>query len=230
MTGKTRLLVASHVVDGWGFVLPIRELSKLAHENGAQLLADGALGFGQIPVDVRELGCDYYATSLHKWLNAPLGTGALYIRRDRITDLWPLYGNRKKREDIRKFEDVGTRCGPTIAAIGQALDFYQLIGPVRKAERFKYLSGLVLNALKDAPNIQTFTESDPKKRTGLARISIAGISGADLTERLRNEHAIYTWGNFPGKYDGVYCSPNVFNTAVEMSTFVDALKDIARSV
>ena len=224
---RTRLLVASHVVDGWGFVLPVKELSDLAHNNGAEMLVDGALAFGQMPVDVRQIGCDYYATSLHKWLNAPLGTGALYVRQDRIQSLWPLYGNTRSSEDIRKFERIGTRCGPTVAAIGQAIDFYEQIGPERKAARVKYLTGLVIDALNDVAGVTVITERDEAKRTGLARIAVSGLSGKELTALLRDEFRIYTFGNFPGPYDGVYISPNVFNTVGDMEQLVAAVTQIA---
>ncbi len=227
MTSNTRMLVASHVVDGWGFVLPVKELSELAHANGAQMLVDGALGFGQIPVDVQQIGCDYYATSLHKWLNAPLGTGALFVKRERIEALWPLYGVTTARTDIRKFERIGTRCGPTIAAIGQAIDFYQQIGPTRKAARVKYLSSLARDDLKGVSGVTFLTERDEAKRTGLARIAVTGYDGRSLTTALREEFGIYTFGNFPGEYDGVYISPNVFNSANDMLTFTAAVKQLA---
>lgn len=227
MTSKTKLIVASHLADGWGYVLPIRELSELAHDRGAQLLADGALTFGHVPVSMTDLGCDYYATSLHKWLNAPLGTGALYVRRDRLETLWPLYGTRRDANDIRKFEDIGTRSGPTIAAIGQALDFYEQLGPERKAARVRYLLSLVMEHLKRVNDVTVITEPDPQKRTGLARIAIEGVSGADLTRVLREDFDLYAYGNWPGPNDGVYISPNVFNSSKHMTLFSDAIKSIA---
>lgn len=227
INSRTKLVIASHVVDGWGFVLPVKELAALAHENNAQMLVDGALGFGQIPVDVEDIGCDYYATSLHKWLNAPLGTGALFVKKDRIESLWPMYGNTRAKDDITKFEQIGTRCGPTLAAIGQAIDLYQQIGPERKAERVKYLTSRVIEALRDTSRVHVFTEVDEAKRTGLARVAVEGISGRDLTRILIDDHRIFTYGNFPGEYDGVYISPNVFNSVSDMEHFIASIREIA---
>ncbi|MHA7871032.1 MAG: aminotransferase class V-fold PLP-dependent enzyme [Hyphococcus sp.] len=227
ITPKTKLIVASHLVDGFGYVLPIRELSDLAHDRGAQLLADGALSFGHIPVSMKELGCDYFATSLHKWLNAPLGTGALYVRRDRIEPLWPMYGTRREADDITKFEDIGTRSGPTIAAIGQALDFYEQLGPERKAARVRYLLSLVMEQLDQVSGVRVITEPDSRKRTGLARIVVTGMTGRELTRTLREDFGIYTYGNFPGPTDGVYISPNVFNSSDHMASFSNAIMEIA---
>ncbi|WP_299326908.1 aminotransferase class V-fold PLP-dependent enzyme [Parasphingopyxis sp.] len=227
ITPRTKLIVASHLVDGWGYNLPIRELAALAHEHEAQVLVDGALSFSQIPVDMRALDCDYFATSLHKWLNAPLGTGALFVRQDRIADLWPLYGVPPDRTDIGKFEYVGTVPGPTYAAIGQAIDFYEQIGPERKAARVRYLLAYLTDALAPNGNVRVVTERDPARRAGLARIAVSGTTGRNLTRTLREDFGIYTWGNFPGPNDGVYVSPNVFNTPADMDRFAAALAAIS---
>ncbi len=227
MSSRTKLLVASHLVDGWGFVLPIRALSTLAHEAGAQMLADGALSFGQFPVSMKDLGCDYYATSLHKWLNAPLGTGALFVRRDRIESLWPLYGVQADAGDIRKFEEIGTRSGPTLAAIGQAIDFYEEVGPARKHARVRYLLELVIAGLKNVDRVKVVTERDARLRTGLARVMIDGVLGKEFAAALHRDHQIFTFGGFPGPHQGVYISPNIFNSADDMGRFVEAVKSIA---
>lgn len=229
MTRNTRLLCVSHIVDSWGFVLPVERLAELAHDAGAQILVDGALSFGHIPVDMRALGCDYYATSLHKWLNAPLGTGALYVRGDRIQDLWPLYGVRTDASDITKFERIGTRDGAAVAAIGQAIDFYEQIGPERKATRLKYLLGRMMAGLSDMPGVRIVTEPDPERRAGLARVVVDGYTGKDLTKTLLDEYGFFVYGNFPGELDGVYVSPNVFNSSGDIDRFVAAIADIAQS-
>lgn len=227
MTSRTRLLVVSHIVDSWGYVLPVRELADLAHRHGARLLVDGALSFGHIPVNMADLGCDFFATSLHKWLNAPLGTGALYVRKAEIPDLWSLYGVTTDRDDIRKFESIGTRDGAAIAAIGQAIDLYMTIGPQRKAERLRYLLEFTTRRLSDVPGVTVIGEADPDRRAGLARIVVEGRTGRELTAQLLEDHGFWIYGNFPGPHDGVYLSPNVFNTLDELERFSDAIRQIA---
>ena len=228
MSPRTKLLVASHVVDSWGFVLPIPELSELAHDNGAQMLADGALGFGHMPINVKELKCDYYATSLHKWLNAPLGTGALYVRRDRIADLWPLYGVDRPADDVRKFEVVGTRDGAPIAAIGPAIDLFERIGAARKLARLRYLLDELMAQLDGVDGVTVVTERDPNRRVALARVAVDGFPGRELWFRLRDEERIWTYGNFSDETAGVYVSPNVFNTLSDMNYFAETIKRLAR--
>ncbi len=225
---RTRLIVVSHVADSWGFVLPIRELSALAHERGIQVLVDGALSFGHLKVDVSELGCDYFATSLHKWLGAPFGTGLLFVRKSRLADLWPLYGTPEpKVADPRKFERIGTRSGPTIAAIGQALDFYESIGPARKAARLRYLLQVLIDALADATGIRVITDRVPERRGSLARVVVTGWSGTEVEQALRKK-GFWTYGGFDDAHSGVYVSPNLFNTPTELQRLAGLLRELAR--
>jgi selenocysteine lyase/cysteine desulfurase len=225
---RTRLVVASHVADGWGYVLPIRRISDEAHRRGISVLADGALSFGHLVCDVRELGCDYFVSSLHKWLAAPLGTGVLYVRRDRIAGTWPLYGaHEPESADIRKFEEIGTRSGATIAAIGQALDFYEAVGPERKEARLRYLGNYLLERLEGIPRLRCYTDPDATRRGSLMRILVDGLKGPEIEKTLRERFGIWTFGNFGPPWDGIYVSPNLFNMPKDLDRFVAAMREIA---
>jgi isopenicillin-N epimerase len=228
ITPRTKLIVASHIADGWGYVLPIAKISALARSRGVPVLADGALAFGHVVVNVRELGCDYYVSSLHKWLSAPLGTGLLYVRRDRIAALWPLYGvGEPESANIRKFEQIGTRAGAPLAAIGQALDFHETIGPGRKAARLRYLGSYVLEGLRGAPGVQCFTDADERRRGSLMRILVKGLSGEAVEKQLREKYGIWTFGRLGSEWDGIYISPNLFNLPAHLDQFANAMREIA---
>ncbi len=225
---RTRLIVASHVADAWGFVLPIARISEEAHARGIAVLADGALSFGHLDFDVRRLGCDFFASSLHKWLSAPLGTGILYVRRDRISSLWPLYGAREPQSaDIRKFEEIGTRSGPTIAAIGQAIDFHERIGPANKAARLRYLGQYILDRLRDVPGVECITDADPSRRGSLMRIRVRDHTGRQVEAALRDRYGIWTFGGLENEGGGIYISPNLFNLPNDLDRFVEAMVEIA---
>lgn len=225
---RTRLIVASHVADGWGYILPIRRIADEAHRHDVAVLADGALSFGHLVCNMRELGCDFYVSSLHKWLTAPLGTGVLYVRRERIADLWPLYGvDEPLSTDIRKFEEVGTRSGATIAAIGQALDFYEAVGPERKEARLRFLGNYLLEQLADMPKVRCFADGDATRRGSLMRILVDGLKGPEVEKTLRERYAIWTFGNFGPPWDGIYVSPNLFNLTADLDRFVEAMRQIA---
>lgn len=228
LSPRTRLVVASHVADGWSYVLPIRRISDEAHRRGITVLADGALSFGHLVCDVRELGCDYFVSSLHKWLAAPLGTGVLYVRRDRIAGIWPLYGTHEPESaDIRKFEEIGTRSGATNAAIGQALDFYEAVGPERKEARLRYLGNYLLERLEGITRLRCYADPDATRRGSLMRILVDGLKGPEIEETLRERFGIWTVGNFGPPWDGIYVSPNLFNMPKDLDRFVAAMREIA---
>jgi isopenicillin-N epimerase len=228
ITPRTRLLIASHIADGWGFVLPIARLAELARRAQVSLLCDGALSFGAVPVDLRALGCDYYVSSLHKWLGAPLGTGVLFVRRDLVATTWPLYGSDVGVSNIRKFEDIGTRPGAPIAAIGQALDFHETIGPEHKAARLSYLLSLAIGPLAAVPGVAVYSDAIASRRT-LARVTVAGWSGVALADALRDRYGLYTFGGFQDQWGGLYISPNLFNTPAHMAQFAKAVRELAAS-
>jgi isopenicillin-N epimerase len=228
ITPRTRLLICSHIADGWGFVLPIARLAELARRAQVPLLCDGALSFGAVPVNVRTLGCDYYVSSLHKWLGAPLGTGVLVVDRTRLATTWPLYGSDINATDIRKFEDIGTRPGASIAAIGQALDFHETIGPEQKAARITYLLGLAIDPLAGLAGVAVFSDA-MRTRRSLARVTVLGWSGTELTKALQERYGLYTYGGFRDRWGGCYISPNLFNTPTQMARFAAAIRDLAQS-
>jgi selenocysteine lyase/cysteine desulfurase len=227
VTPRTRLVICSHIADGWGFVLPIARIAEALRPRGIPLLCDGAWSFAHIPVDVRALGCDYYATSLHKWLGAPLGTGLLYVRRERLATTWPLYGSSVPPEDIRKFEAIGTRPGAPVAAIGAALDFHEAIGPAHKAAPLRALLAHLLDGLRDLPQITVHTDADAGRRGSLARLQVAGWRGEALATALRERHGIYVYGGFDDGPDGIYVAPNLFNTKAQLDRVVSALRTVA---
>jgi selenocysteine lyase/cysteine desulfurase len=228
ITPRTRLLIASHIADGWGFVLPIARLAELACRAKVPLLCDGALSFGAVPVDLRALGCDYYVSSLHKWLGAPLGTGVLFVQRDRIANTWPLYGSDEDVTDIRKFEDIGTRPGAPIAAIGQALDFHETIGAEQKAARLNYLLGLAVDPLAGIPGVTVYSDVIPTRRT-IARVTVVGWTGIALANALRDRFGLVTFGGFRDRWGGMYISPNLFNNPAQMARFVTAVRELTAS-
>ncbi|MCU0647423.1 MAG: aminotransferase class V-fold PLP-dependent enzyme [Gemmatimonadaceae bacterium] len=227
LSPRTRLMICSHIADAWGYVLPIARLSAVARRAGVPLLCDGALSFAHVPVDVQALGCDYYATSLHKWLGAPLGTGLLYVKQDRLASLWPTYGSNLAATDIRKLEVVGTRPGAPIAAIGQALDFHEAIGSARKAARLRHLLSLALTPLRDVRAIRVYTDADPTRRGSLARFTIDGWTGERIATALRERYGIYTFGGMQDAVGGIYIAPNLFNLPHHIERFVTAMREIA---
>jgi isopenicillin-N epimerase len=197
---------------------------------------DGAQAVGHIPVSLRDLGCDVYGTSLHKWLMAPHGTGFLYVRREMIEKLWPLQPALDGlRADIRKFEEVGTQPAAARAAIADALAFQRTIGLDRKAARLRYLTMRWVDALKPEPRIRILSSVEPGQTYGLAAVSIDGVNAATLVQPMLDTYRIVISAvvnqGMPGPvidFSGLRVTPNIYTTPGEIDTFIEAVRAIIR--
>lgn len=227
---KTRAVIVSHIVDGVMQIMPVREIAELGRRAGAKVLVDGALAFGQMPVDIGAIDCDYYATSLHKWLSAPLGTGMLYVRAAVIEDTWPLFANAAAdSKNVRKFEAIGTHSYAEIAATGQAIDFYEEIGPERKAARLRYLKNYWANQLRDEPRVRFGVSLAPEHSAASVHVGVEGIEGSALSRWMIEKKRIWVYGPIRSSaVDGVYVAPNLYTRLSELDQFVAALREAAQ--
>ena len=229
LTPRTRVIHMSHVTFTAGQIFPVREICALARERGIRTVVDGAHSFAHFPFRLDELGCDYFGTSLHKWLTAPVGTGMLYVRRELIPALWALTPAPASMDaDIRKFEQIGTFPLAIPNSIGEAITFHQSIGADRKAERLRFLRRRWMEQVADVPGIRFRTANDDRQAGALATMSLDGIGAADLTERLQAGYSIHVRPRFvEGEWEGIRVTPNVFSTLEEVDTFAHAIREIA---
>lgn len=226
---RTRAVIVSHIIDGVMQIMPVREISTLARRVGAKVIVDGALAFGQMPVDIAALDCDYYATSLHKWLAAPLGTGMLYVRKSEIAETWPLFAaSGVEADNIRKFEACGTRSYAEIAAVGQAIDFYETIGPERKIARLRYLKMHWATQLRDEPRVRFGVSLAPEHSAASLHVGIECVKGCDLSRWMIERKRIWVYGPITSSaVDGVYVAPNLYTRPAELDQFVEAMREAA---
>lgn len=234
ITPRTRVLLFCHLTWRTGHVHPVRALCDMARERGIQTIVDGAHAFGHLPFAVSDLGCDYYGTSGHKWLSAPLGTGLLYVRRDRIAGLWPpatsYLADRRGGGDIRKLEMIGSRPPAPHNAIREAVQFLEAVGVERKAKRFHYLKTRWAERLGRHERVRLVTDLRPGRSYGIASFHVEGIDSAEIANRLLDEHRIFVGGPSENSWSGpplVRVAPNVFTAAEEVDAFVKAVKDVA---
>src|SRR5215208_2977401 len=191
-TSRTRLVLVSHVINLTGQITPVRDICELARRRGVETVVDGAHSFAHFEFKRDDLGCDYYGTSLHKWLHAPKGTGMLYVRRDKIKKIWPLLAAEKTMDaDIRKFEETGTRSAAQRLAIGEALLFHQGVGPESKEARLRYLARHWMNQLKNEPNVRFNTSFDDRQSCALANVEVSGADPVALCDHLFLRHKIF---------------------------------------
>src|SRR5262252_1366951 len=210
ITDRTRLILISHMINITGQITPVKAVCDLARARGIETIVDGAHSFAQFYFKQSDLGCDYFGTSLHKWLYAPKGTGVLYVNRDKIEKLWPLMAaEAKEASDIRKFEEIGTHSAAPKLAIGEALLFHNGIGGKRKEARLRYLSRYWMNRLKDVPKVRFNTSFEPEQSCAIANIEITGIDPYAIGSYLFNKHRIFTTPIMHEEFKGIRITPNV---------------------
>ena len=228
ITYKTRLLMVGHMVNITGHILPVRKLADMAHSKGAQIMVDGAHAFAHLDFKIPDLDCDYYGASLHKWLGANLGAGILYVRKDRIEKLWPVYGDKGMADtDIRKLNHTGTHPVHTDLAIMNAIDFHESIGIARKEARLRHLQNYWTRQVRGLPRMVLNTPADPRRSCAIANVGIAGIAPKDLSKTLLDKYRIWTVAIDTANVHGARITPYLFTTTAELDVFVRALKDLA---
>jgi len=225
ITPRTRLIMICHVTYTTGQIFPVKRIARMARERGIETLVDGAHGFAHFPFTHADLECDYYGTSLHKWLTAPVGTGFLYVRREKIPKLWPLFGAPEAmRSDIRKFESIGTHPVANLNAVGEALDFNASLGIARKAARLHYLRRRWEERVAGLPGVRLLTRPEIEQGCGLGGLSIDGIGAQRLTDYLLAEHRIHVRPRFvPDEFECIRVTPNVFTSLGEIDRFAAAI-------
>jgi selenocysteine lyase/cysteine desulfurase len=228
ITSKTRLLMVSHIVGGTGQVLPVAAICDMAHALGVQVMVDGAHSFAHLDFRVPDLRCDYYGTSLHKWLSAPLGVGMLYVRRDRIAGLWPMFGDASMADDdIRKLNHRGTTPVHTDLTIDQAIGFHETIGAQRKMARLRHLQTYWTDKVRTLPNIRLNTPVDPARTCAIANVGVEGMAPAKLAALLMETYGIYTVAIDRGTVRGVRVTPQIYTAIAELDALIHALTDIS---
>ncbi len=229
ITPRTRLILISHQVNITGQITPVQAVCEMARAKGIETIVDGAHSFAQFDFKHADLGCDYFGTSLHKWLYAPKGTGMLYVKRDKIEKIWPLMAAESKQaSDIRKFEEIGTHSAAPKLAIGEALLFHNGIGGKRKEARLRYLSRYWMIRLQDLANVRFHTSFDPAQSCAIANVQVTGIDPTPIGNYLFSKHRIFTTPIVHEEFQGLRITPNVYTTLGELDRFCNVMETIAR--
>ncbi len=229
ITPRTRVFHITHMINWTGHIMPAKALCTLARENNIDSVVDGAHTFGHLNFNIPELGCDYFGTSLHKWLCAPFGTGMLYIRKEKIKDVWPLLASPENQEDnIRKFENIGTRSFATEQAIGTAINFHTAIGSERKEARLQYLKDYWVNQVKDLDKVLFYTSTRKNLSCALFNFGIKGMDASAVHNELFKGYKIHTSPIKWEKVNGPRVTPHVYTTLYDLDRLVEAIQKMAK--
>ncbi len=228
ITPNTKLLMICHMINITGHILPVKKICDMAHKKGVEVMVDGAHAVAHFDFKISDLGCDYYGSSLHKWLGTPMGAGILYVHKDKMKNLWPIYGDAGyTEEDIRKLNHTGTHPVATDIAIHHAVDYHTKIGIKRKEERLRFLQNYWTSKVKGVNKIYINTPDDATRKCGIANVGIEGIKPGDLSKTLLDKYKIWTVAIDSANVHGVRVTPHVYITTEELDKFVVALKEIA---
>ncbi len=229
-TSKTKVVHITHIINWNGQILPVRKIADAAHAKGIDVLVDGAHSFAHFEFSLPELGCDYFGTSLHKWLTASIGTGMLFVKKEKIKNLYPLFaGGDAKSEDIRKFESLGTRPFFIEQATGKAIEFYDMIGAQRKEQRLLYLKNYWMSKVKDIPKVKIGTSLKQGFGCAIGLVSIEGKKPAELEGFLFDKYKIHTVGIEWENIKGVRVTPNVYTTTKNLDLLVEGIEKFAKT-
>ncbi len=224
---KTRLLMICHMVNITGHILPVKKICDMAHRHGVEVIVDGAHAFAHIDFKINDLGCDYYASSLHKWLGCPLGTGILYVKKEKIKNLWGLFAdNGYPDDDIRKLNHTGTHPVHTDLTIADAIQFHEKIGIQRKEARLRFLQEYWTKQVRNIKSIMVNTPADTQRACGIANVGVSNLKPAALAKTLLEKYKIWTVAIDYANVQGVRITPHVYTTTDELDVFVKALKSI----
>jgi len=227
ITDRTKLLMVCHMINITGHILPVRKICDMAHQRGVEVMVDGAHAFAHFTFAIPDLHCDYYGSSLHKWLSAPLGTGILYVKKEKIAKVWPLIASGEKDpDDISRLNHIGTHPAHSDLAIADALEFYHMLGAERKEARLRYLQTYWTSKVRDLPNVIVNTPADQARSCGIANVGLSTMEPAELADKLFRSYNIYTAPINGAGVHGCRITPNVYTSTAELDVLVNALTEL----
>jgi isopenicillin-N epimerase len=229
ITPRTKVIHVCHITNLTGQIFPVRDICRMARARGIRTIVDGAHAFAHFPFSLADLECDYYGTSLHKWLLAPVGTGFLYVRRELIKDHWPLTpANESRDADIRKFEEIGTHPAAMHNAIAEALEFHHSVGSARKAARLRYLRNRWARVLHERPGAKVLTSFDPAQGCAIGLLSLGELDPEKVTAHLWNRHRVIVTPIKHAEFQGIRITPNLYTTLSEVDGFIAAIEEVLK--
>lgn len=229
VTSKTKIVHITHLISWTGNIVPCRAIADMAHKKGCEVIVDGAHSFAHLDYKIEETGADYFASSLHKWLGAPFGSGLLYIKKDKIKNIWPLLSSPEPdSDDIKKFENLGTRSFASEMAIGAAIDFHNIIGAKRKEARLRFLKNYWLEKAVKLPKAKIMTSLKPGYSCGIAGIGFEGWQAQSIEATLYGKYKIHSGSVIIEQVNGIRVSPNVYTSIQDLDVLVKGLQEVSQ--
>ena len=228
ITSKTKLMMVCHMINITGQILPIKKICEMAHSYGVEVMVDGAHCVGHFDFSIDDFNCDYYGSSLHKWLATPLGAGLLYVNKNKTHRIWPLLANgNTNKSDIKRLNHIGTHPVHTDLAISNSIDYLKWIGMERKEKRMRFLQRYWSDKLRNVNNVIVNTPIDIDRSCGIGNVGLTNMNPSKMEDLLFEKYKIFTVAIDYANVKGCRISPNIFTTTKELDSFVDAVKELS---
>ena len=228
ITSKTKLIMVCHMINITGQILPIKKICEMAHSYGVEVMVDGAHCVGHFDFSIDDFNCDYYGSSLHKWLATPLGAGLLYVNKNKTHRIWPLLANgNTDKTDIKRLNHIGTHPVHTDLAISNSIDYLKWIGMERKEKRMRFLQRYWSDKLRNVKNVIVNTPKDIERSCGIGNVGLTNMSPSRMEDLLFEKYNIFTVAIDYANVKGCRISPNIFTTTEELDSFIKAVKEMA---
>ena len=228
ITSKTKLIMVCHMINITGQILPIKKICEMAHSYGVEVMVDGAHCVGHFDFSIDDFNCDYYGSSLHKWLATPLGAGLLYVNKNKTHRIWPLLANgNTDKSDIKRLNHIGTHPVHTDLAISNSIDYIKWIGMERKENRMRFLQRYWSDQLRNIKNVVVNTPIDMQRSCGIGNVGLTNMSPSKMENILFDKYNIFTVAIDYANVKGCRISPNIFTTTEELDIFVKAVKEMS---
>jgi len=228
ITSKTKLIMVCHMINITGQILPIKKICEMAHNYGVEVMVDGAHCVGHFDFSIDDFNCDYYGSSLHKWLATPLGAGLLYVNKNKTHKIWPLLANgNTNKSDIKRLNHIGTHPVHTDLAISNSIDYLKWIGMERKEKRMRFLQRYWSDKLRNVKNVIVNTPLDIDRSCGIGNVGLTNMSPSKMEDLLFQKYKIFTVAIDYANVKGCRISPNIFTTTKELDSFVEAVKELS---
>ena len=228
ITSKTKLIMVCHMINITGQILPIKKICEMAHGYGVEVMVDGAHCVGHFDFSIDDFNCDYYGSSLHKWLATPLGAGLLYVNKNKTHRIWPLLANgNTDKSDIKRLNHIGTHPVHTDLAISNSIDYIKWIGMERKENRMRFLQRYWSDQLRNIKNVVVNTPIDMQRSCGIGNVGLTNMSPSKMENILFDKYNIFTVAIDYANVKGCRISPNIFTTTEELDIFVKAVKEMS---
>lgn len=229
ISSKTKIVHITHLINWTGNIVPCKAIADMAHKKGCEVIVDGAHSFAHMDYKIEDTGADYFATSLHKWLGAPFGSGLMYIKKDKIKKVWALLSSAEPDgDDIKKFENLGTRSFASEMAIGTAIDFHNIIGAKRKEARLRFLKDHWIEKAVKLPKAKIFTSLKSNYSCAIASIGFEGWQAQQVEFNLFDNYKIHSGSVIRENVNGIRVSPNVYTNIQELDVLIKGLHGISQ--